>query len=162
MDSNGLAPAADGTTRVPKVVDGVAYYPLVANCPAASCTSGDMVAHAIPDAGTKAYLDAVDRQAEKTVNIVTTVVGVVGELGATVGGLAAIADAAKTTPVVASVSDVAGGTTVGGGAQNIANGQKLAGQLTMQSSNSPFTAAGTLTQDAIDSAKVVPDLKPEL
>ena len=46
-----------------------------------------------------------------------------------------------------------------GEAYNIANAQKLAQQLKLESANSPFTAAGTLTQDAIKGAKAVPGLE---
>lgn len=45
-------------------------------------------------------------------------------------------------------------------AQNIANAQRLANDLRLQSANSPFAVNGTLTQDAISSAKAVPGLGP--
>ena len=44
-------------------------------------------------------------------------------------------------------------------AQNIANAQRLANDLKLQSANSPFAANGTLTQDAINSAKPIPNLE---
>ncbi|MDO8653461.1 MAG: RHS repeat-associated core domain-containing protein [Undibacterium sp.] len=47
-----------------------------------------------------------------------------------------------------------------GEAYNVANATKLADQLTLESARSPFTAAGTLTQDAINSAKAVKNLGP--
>ena len=86
-----LPPAPAGTTRVISVVDGVAYYPLVANCPAAACLNGDSVANAIPDSGTQAYLEAVERKVDRTVNIVSGVLGVTGAIvraGSTVMELA--------------------------------------------------------------------------
>lgn len=46
-----------------------------------------------------------------------------------------------------------------GEAYNVANATKLADQLTLQSAKSPFTTAGTLTQDAINGSKVVPGLE---
>jgi len=46
-----------------------------------------------------------------------------------------------------------------GEAYNVANATKLADQLTLQSAKSPFTAAGTLTQDAINSSQVIRGLE---
>ena len=46
-----------------------------------------------------------------------------------------------------------------GEAYNIANASKLAEQLTAQSARSPFTAAGTLTQDAINNSQVIRGLE---
>ena len=86
-----LPPAPAGTTRVISVVDGVAYYPLVANCPAAACLNGDPVANAIPDSGTQAYLEAVERKVDRTVNIVS---GVLGMGGAIVRAGSAVAELA--------------------------------------------------------------------
>ena len=42
-----------------------------------------------------------------------------------------------------------------GEAYNVANATKLADQLTLQSAKSPFTTAGTLTQDAIKGAEQI-------
>jgi hypothetical protein len=54
------APA--GTTRTTVMVDGAAYFPLVANCPAVSCTNSSPIAAGIEDEGTKAYLAALDEK----------------------------------------------------------------------------------------------------
>ncbi|MFG1400283.1 hypothetical protein, partial [Roseixanthobacter pseudopolyaromaticivorans] len=40
-------------------------------------------------------------------------------------------------------------------AANIANGPRLAQQLSLESANSPFTASGGLTQDAINSSRQI-------
>ena len=45
-------------------------------------------------------------------------------------------------------------------AQNIATAKQLAQQLQLESANSPFTAGGTLTQNAINDAQAVPGLGP--
>jgi RHS repeat-associated protein len=47
-----------------------------------------------------------------------------------------------------------------GEAYNVANASKLAEQLTMQSAKSPFTAAGTLTKNALASSQPVRNLGP--
>ncbi|MDY7575174.1 hemagglutinin repeat-containing protein [Actimicrobium sp. CCI2.3] len=113
--SNGLPAAPDGTTRISIVVDGTSYFPLVARCPAASCTNGDSIASAIPDPGTKAFVDAVARKVDKTVNIVTAVTGVAGEVAAAVKAVTAIAGAgAKTVQVVEG--EVVGAVQVAKGA----------------------------------------------
>jgi hypothetical protein len=112
-----LPPAPTGTTRVTTVVDGVAYYPLVANCPAAACLNGDPVANAIPDPGTQAYLDAVDRKVDRTVNIVSGVLGVGGAIlrgGSAVGGLLA-----ETSGAARVAENVAGAKGVGAVADSI-------------------------------------------
>jgi filamentous hemagglutinin len=74
-DSTALPAALSGTTRGTVMVDGVAYHPLVAQCPAASCTNGDSIAYAIADTGTSTYSEAVARKAEKDINIATAVLG---------------------------------------------------------------------------------------
>ncbi len=65
--------------------------------------------------------------------------------------------------VAGGVGFVRGGATAAKAAateaSNIANAGRLAEQLTFQSAKSPFTAAGTLTQDAINGSKVVPGLE---
>ncbi|WP_217429992.1 hemagglutinin repeat-containing protein [Rugamonas rubra] len=78
LTSSSLPPAPPGTTRVSVTVENAVYFPLVASCPAVSCTNGDPIANAIPDAATKAYNDAVARKSEKDFNIVTAVLGVGG------------------------------------------------------------------------------------
>jgi hypothetical protein len=47
-----------------------------------------------------------------------------------------------------------------GKAYNVADAPKLAGQLTRQSAESPFTTSGALTADAIAASKAVPNLGP--
>ena len=93
---NTLPPSPEGTTRVPIVVEGVVYFPLVANCPAASCTTGDVIAQAIPDAGTNAYTEAVARKVEKDLNVATAVVGVGGAVVRGMGVLGEVAGVIKT------------------------------------------------------------------
>jgi hypothetical protein len=67
-------------------------------------------------------------------------VGVLGMLGAgPVKGAAVAVDVTKGI----------------GEAYSVANASKLAEQLTLQSAKSPFTAAGTLTQDAINGSKQI-------
>jgi RHS repeat-associated protein len=46
-------------------------------------------------------------------------------------------------------------TAEGESAANIANGPRLAQQLSLESANSPFTASGELTQDAINSSRQI-------
>ena len=104
-----LPQAPAGTTRVTTVVDGVAYYPLVANCPAAACLNGDPIANAIPDPGTQAYVEAVDRKVDRTVNIVSGVLGVGGAVlrggGAVAGLLAETSGAARVAEGVAGANN---------------------------------------------------------
>ena len=94
---NSLPPAPDGTKRIPTVVDGVIYHPLVVNCPAASCTTGDVVAEAIPDNGTQAYLEAVAKKIDKDINIATAVIGVGGSIIRGIGALGDVAGAAAVS-----------------------------------------------------------------
>lgn len=84
--------APDGTRRVSIVVDGVIYYPLVANCPAASCTNGDPIANALGDVSTQSYLDAVAKKGEKDFNIATSALGIFGTALRGVRALAGLAD----------------------------------------------------------------------
>lgn len=76
--------------------------------------SGDPVANAIPDPGTQAYLDAVDRKVDRTVNIVSGVLGVGG---------AALRGASAAGRLLAETSEavrVAEGVPTAKGAANIA------------------------------------------
>lgn len=94
-----------GTTRVTRTIDGAVYFPLVASCPAASCTNGDPIANAIPDAGTAAYKEAVARKTEKDVNIATAVVGLAGSLVRGVGALAELTPTAMVATRSAGVAE---------------------------------------------------------
>ena len=64
-------------------------------------------------------------------------------------------DVVKVAGDADKVVDAAKATKGVGEAYNIAEARKLAEQLTAQSARSPFTAAGTLTQDAINGAKEI-------
>ncbi|MET3135484.1 hypothetical protein AAKU55_005794, partial [Oxalobacteraceae bacterium GrIS 1.11] len=102
--SQSLPVAPPGTTRVTVTVDGAVYFPLVASCPAASCTNGDPIANAIPDAGTKAYNEAVSRKSEKEVNVLS---GMLGVGGALIRGVTAVTELATTASAAARVAEAA-------------------------------------------------------
>ncbi|WP_215407189.1 hypothetical protein [Janthinobacterium sp. JC611] len=102
--------APEGTKRVTITVDGAVYFPLVAPCPAVSCTNGDPIANAIPDAGTKAYNEAVARKTEREVEIFTSVLGLGG---AAIRGAGAIVNLATKTSAVARVVEVAEASSSG-------------------------------------------------
>jgi filamentous hemagglutinin len=114
VTGSSLPAAPEGTKRVTMTVDGAAYFPLVAPCPAVSCTNGDPIANAIPDAGTKAYNEAVARKTENDINIASAFFGVAGaavrgvtavsNLVAKAGAAARVAEVAGTIPVAASES----------------------------------------------------------
>jgi filamentous hemagglutinin len=53
--ASSLPAAPDRTRRATTMVDGIAYFPLVANCPAAGCANGSPIAYAVPDDGTKVF-----------------------------------------------------------------------------------------------------------
>ncbi|MFC5476383.1 hemagglutinin repeat-containing protein [Paraherbaspirillum soli] len=91
--SSDLPAAPQGTHRVSTTVNGYAYFPLAADCPAASCTNGDPIAYAIADPGTKAYQEALAHQNERTFNIVTGFLGVAGEAAAAAKAFMGLADA---------------------------------------------------------------------
>jgi hypothetical protein len=74
-------------------VDGSAYYPLVATCPAATCTNGDSIAFGIQDPGTSAYLEAISTRNAKYLNIGT---GVLGLGGTIIRGASAVAEIAAS------------------------------------------------------------------
>jgi filamentous hemagglutinin len=88
-----LPPAPDGTARATMPVDGSAYYPLVATCPAATCTNGDSIAFGIQDPGTSAYLEAISTRNAKYLNIGT---GVLGLGGTIIRGASAVAEIAAS------------------------------------------------------------------
>lgn len=142
-----LPPAPNGTQRVTIIVDGVAYFPLVATCPAAGCTSSGMIAAALDDALTQAYIDAEAKSQERKLNIASAGLGVGGSL---LRGAKMLGDLAAK-----SVMAAASGAKGVGEAYNVALNPKLAEQLTMQSAKSPFTTSGTLTQDAIKGANQI-------
>ncbi|SDY89732.1 filamentous hemagglutinin [Collimonas sp. OK242] len=75
-----LPPAPEGTYRTSRVVGGVAYSPLVANCPAAGCMTGDVIAGALGDPATTAYQKALQRDAERDINIASLALGIGGSL----------------------------------------------------------------------------------
>ncbi|MDY0745366.1 hemagglutinin repeat-containing protein [Paucibacter sp. R3-3] len=78
--SDDLAPAPVGTQRVPVQVGGTAYYPLVADCPAAACQTGSPIAAALGDPATTAYLKALEKQQEKELTIAGTLLDI-GKIG---------------------------------------------------------------------------------
>jgi len=106
--SAALPPAPIGTRRVPVVVDGVAYFPLVANCPAASCAGGDPIAGALGDASTQAYLDAINRKSEKDLNIATSAAGILGAAIRGIKAVGSLVDAALAERGVAAAASGAG------------------------------------------------------
>jgi filamentous hemagglutinin len=97
-----LPSAPAGTTRATMVVEGAVYYPLVAPCPAVSCTNGDPIAFGIQDAGTSAYLEALSRRDEKYLNIGT---GVLGVGGTVLRGISTLAEVASNSARVAAVPE---------------------------------------------------------
>lgn len=108
VTGSSLPAAPEGTKRVTMTVDGAAYFPLVAPCPAVSCTNGDPIANAIPDAGTKAYNEAVARKTEREIEIFTAGLGLVG---AAVHGVTAVSNLATKASAAARVAEVAGANT---------------------------------------------------
>lgn len=106
-----LQPAPAGTTRTTMVVEGAVYYPLVAPCPAASCSNDNSIAFGIEDEGTSAYLEAVSRRNEKYLNVGT---GVLGIAGTALRGLSTVAEVASSSVRVAEVPEAITvyGTTV--------------------------------------------------
>ncbi|WP_215407187.1 hypothetical protein [Janthinobacterium sp. JC611] len=109
VTNQSLPTAPEGTKRVTMTVEGAVYFPLVAPCPAVSCTNGDPIANAIPDAGTKAYNEAVARKTEKEVEIFTAVLGLGG---AAIRGAGAIVNLATKTSAVARGAELAGLSSV--------------------------------------------------
>jgi filamentous hemagglutinin len=109
MASAGLPLAPEGTRRVSIVIDGVAYFPLIANCPAASCINGDPIAGGLGDASTQAYQEAVARKAEKDLNVATSAAGIFGAALRGIRTLVALADASIFDRGIITVSDGAGG-----------------------------------------------------
>ncbi|MDC8760326.1 hemagglutinin repeat-containing protein [Janthinobacterium fluminis] len=103
-----LPAAPPGTQRVTVMVDGTAYYPLAASCPAAGCTNGDPIANAIPDDGTKAYNEAVARKTEKDLNVAS---GLLGGGGALVRGVNAVSKLATAAAANAARWVAAGANT---------------------------------------------------
>ncbi|AMP13637.1 hemagluttinin repeat family protein [Collimonas pratensis] len=75
-----LPPAPEGTYRTTLNVGGKAYFPLVANCPAAGCMTGDPIASALGDPATTAYQKAVQQDAERDLNIASLALGIGGTL----------------------------------------------------------------------------------
>ncbi|WP_205631656.1 hypothetical protein [Collimonas pratensis] len=75
-----LPPAPDGTYRTTLNVGGKAYFPLVANCPAAGCMTGNPIASALGDPATTAYQKAVQQDAERDLNIASLALGIGGTL----------------------------------------------------------------------------------
>ncbi|MFC5473539.1 hemagglutinin repeat-containing protein [Paraherbaspirillum soli] len=100
-NGNGLPAAPQGTHRISTVVDGKAYFPLAATCPAAGCTNGDPIAYAIDDPGTKAYQDALAHQQERDFNIFSGVFGGVGRLAGAVKAIAGLSEAGAVVNNVA-------------------------------------------------------------
>ncbi|MFZ6773752.1 hypothetical protein ACO0LB_13645 [Undibacterium sp. SXout7W] len=96
--SSSLVATPDGTQRNTVMVDGNAYFPLIATCPAANCTNGDPIANAIPDAGTQAYNEALAKKQEKDFNIATTVLG----LGSTILRAVQVVDEIATAGMTAN------------------------------------------------------------
>ena len=78
---------------------------------------------------------------------------------AVVGGTAIVPYLPVALPMVDLASTASGDMPVGV-ASNIANGPRLANQLTLESANSSFTVAGTLTQNAINNATAIKNLGP--
>ena len=99
------------------MVDGAAYFPLVAQCPAASCANGDPIANAIADAGTKAYLEAIAKKAEKDLNVATAVLGVGGAI---VRAVETVAETVATATAAARAAE-----TVRVGAKGTATAETL-------------------------------------
>jgi filamentous hemagglutinin len=99
-----LASAPAGTTRATMVVEGTVYYPVVAPCPAASCTNGDPIAFGIQDPGTSAYLEAISRQNEKYINVGA---GVLGLGSSIIRGVSTVAEVASSTAKIADLATVA-------------------------------------------------------
>lgn len=106
--TQSLPPAPAGTQRVTTIVDGATYYPLVAPCPAASCTNGDPIANAIADPGTSAYNEAVARKTEKDINIITAAGGV---FSAAARGVNALTELATASGGAARVAEALGANT---------------------------------------------------
>ncbi|AEK61565.1 hemagglutinin repeat-containing protein [Collimonas fungivorans] len=98
-----LPPAPSGTYRASVVVNGVTYFPLVANCPAAGCMTGDSIASALGDSATTAYLSAVQKQAERDLNIGSAVLGVAGSAVRAMGTLAELGQASTAANRIASL-----------------------------------------------------------
>ncbi|WP_426107736.1 hemagglutinin repeat-containing protein [Massilia sp. TSP1-1-2] len=112
FSTGSLPPAPAGTTRVTMQVDGSVYFPLVANCPAVSCTNGDPIANAISDPGTSAYKKAVAEKAEKDLNVLSALTGGLGALTRSVGliselGAATTAMSAADLAAAARVAELA-------------------------------------------------------
>ena len=150
-----LPQAPMGTTRVTTVVDGVAYYPLVANCPVAACTNGDPIANAIPDPGTQAYVEAVDRKVDRTVNIVS---GVLGVGGAVLRGGSAVAGLLAETSEVARVAEsVAAARSMGAAEQALVDTRKFSDYIFTANSggkDAVFKSLGYTTEDSAALAKI--------
>jgi filamentous hemagglutinin len=108
---SSLPTAPEGTRRVTTMVDGVAYFPLVANCPAAGCTNGSPIATAVQDDATKAYLEAVDRKIEKDFNIASTIAGLAGS---TVRAVKAVDDIVSAAVAANTAGKTASTVTKGG------------------------------------------------
>jgi hypothetical protein len=106
VSANSLPKAPEGTRRVSVSIDGATYFPLVADCPAASCTNGTPIANAIPDEGTKAYYDALARKNEKDLNIATSLFGLPGSTLRLLNGLT---DLVTTTTALGTVNGAASG-----------------------------------------------------
>ncbi|MFC5474728.1 hemagglutinin repeat-containing protein [Paraherbaspirillum soli] len=107
--SSDLPAAPQGTHRVSTTVNGYAYFPLAADCPAASCTNGDSIAYAIADPGTKAYQEALARQQERDFNIYSGLLGGVGRLVGAVKAITGLAEAGAVAKTAGETTVVIGG-----------------------------------------------------
>ncbi|MFZ6775047.1 hypothetical protein ACO0LB_20305 [Undibacterium sp. SXout7W] len=139
--TSSLVAAPDGTQRATVTVDGNAYFPLIANCPAANCTNGNPIANAIPDAGTQAYNEALAKKQEKDLNIATTVLG----LGSTILRAVQVVDEIATAGMTANnVGKVGGGGNIitSEGTAGAVSGLNLSKSLTSEQRLSELTSGG--------------------
>ena len=132
-----LPEAPAGIRRISVTVDGVSYSPLVATCPAASCTNGDSIAGALGDAATKAYEDAVNRKVERQVNVATAVIGVGGAVVSAVRAIGGIAEMGVAENVAARASYTTR-DAANSGAPIIGNVRAISAE----EANAPFIAKG--------------------
>ncbi|WP_211464579.1 hemagglutinin repeat-containing protein [Collimonas silvisoli] len=102
--SQSLPPAPDGTYRTTLNVGGKAYFPLVANCPAAGCMTGDVIAGALGDPATTAYQKALQRDAERDVNIASLALGLAGSLFRAADAVVGLFDVSTTANRAALVA----------------------------------------------------------
>ena len=116
-------------------------------------SSDDLLA-TVSSAVKQSYLDRIDRM-----EVEYQRGGINGAFNAGVEAGKLLTDVVGLAAGGAGVAKTGAGAKGVGEAYSVANGSKLAGQLTAESARSPFTAAGTLTQDAINASSPIRGLE---